>query len=524
MANREELLVIRAARSGQAAAQLALGKRYLFGGAGLPKSEATALYWLDRAAHQDQVEAWLLIGGHIPFEAASRLPQPEMLCVWYERAFDSGVLHAGLVLAKLVLAQRESTTSEPLRRKAWMALEAVAHAGMGEAQWLMAQLIGQTHNGEVRGRVANVPATHAFLSPILKLPSSGRAAQAVLEWTTRAAAGGVTSAQRALAESAWKAGEHQSFLQWALPLARAAVRRHASRAAPEPSAEGSGDEVVLMARCASALLARGDFDTAELERFLEIAAQGGDIPSCLTLGLWYARMDAQGVRVANVRGLANYKKALRWLTQAGEQGVAEAWYATSRIYLKPEFSQRNLSDAHHYARRAADAGHAAAQLELGMAAWRARRNDPHKDIEAAYWVGKAAAQEHPEAMRTLQKIIGPAVASKWAADALQRLSRDQAAAHPLLALRLELAIEFGLSRAEALLLNFSEADCSHCLLIDIRDVHPRSKRRLALIHTNEQRYALSRALRAFEGVDCSVHGAEGNYRQRLYRLRMVSEG
>ena len=90
MANREELVVIRAARAGQASAQLALGKRYLFGGAGLPKSETTAPYWLDRAAHQQQVEAWILIGSHIPFEAAARVPQPAMLCVWYERAFDSG--------------------------------------------------------------------------------------------------------------------------------------------------------------------------------------------------------------------------------------------------------------------------------------------------------------------------------------------------------------------------------------------------------------------------------------------------
>ena len=36
MANREELLIIRAARAGKAPAQLALGKRYLFGGGGFP--------------------------------------------------------------------------------------------------------------------------------------------------------------------------------------------------------------------------------------------------------------------------------------------------------------------------------------------------------------------------------------------------------------------------------------------------------------------------------------------------------
>lgn len=51
MANRDELMIIRSARVGQAAAQLALGKWHLFGG-GLPQSLATALYWLERAAEQ----------------------------------------------------------------------------------------------------------------------------------------------------------------------------------------------------------------------------------------------------------------------------------------------------------------------------------------------------------------------------------------------------------------------------------------------------------------------------------------
>lgn len=524
MANREELLVIRAARSGQASAQLALGKRYLFGGAGLPKSETTALYWLDRAAQQEEDEAWLLIGSHIPFEAACRSQQPAQLCVWYERAFDSGILQAGLVLAKLVLAQTENCTSAALRRKAWMALEAVAHAGIGEAQWLMAQLIGQSNACELRGELASGEAGHAFLSPILKLPSSGRAEQAVLDWTIRAADGGVTRAQLALAEHAWDAGNQEGFLQWGLPLARQAVARRNTRAPTnlvDDTEAAQNDDICLLARCAQTLLDRGDFDSAELESFLDAAAHGGDHASCLSLGLWYARMDRGGARMAGVRGLANYRKALRWLTFAGEQGLAAAWYATSRIYLKPEFSQRNLSDAQYYVQKAAEGGHAEAQLELGMAAWRARRNDPLNDIEAAYWLRKAAAQNHPDAIRSLQKIVDPPVPAVWASELREQLTRDQCNAFPLLVARLDLSIEFGLSRAEGLLLNLNTADSGHCLVIDIRDVHPRSKRRLVLVHTNEQRHLLNRIVRQFEDIDCSVQGPEGNYRQRLYRLRML---
>jgi TPR repeat protein len=57
MATRNELPIIRAARAGEAAGQLTLGKQYLFGGVGLQKNIATALYWLDRAAQQNEQEA-----------------------------------------------------------------------------------------------------------------------------------------------------------------------------------------------------------------------------------------------------------------------------------------------------------------------------------------------------------------------------------------------------------------------------------------------------------------------------------
>ena len=524
MANREELVVIRAARAGQASAQLALGKRYLFGGAGLPKSETTALYWLDRAAHQQQVEAWILIGSHIPFEAAAKVPQPALLCIWYERAFDSGVLQAGLVLAKLVLAQTENRTSEQLRRKAWMALESVAHAGIGEAQWLMAQLIGELNSlkaTKVSSAVRTPATAHAFSLPIMKLCSRDRADEAVLDWTTRAADGGVMRAQLALAEYAWQSGDHEEFLLRAIPLARQAVLNRLSRAPVEESDALRSEQTSLLARCASLLMAKENTDRTELEQFLEAAAIGGEKQSCLALGLWYARMDSLGNRLAGIGGLANYKKALRWLSVAAGHGVAEAWFAISRIYLKPEFSQRNVADAMGYVRKAADGGYAAAQLELGMTAWRGRRSDPRQDIEAVFWLRKAELQGNVEAATLIEKIADKPAQAIWALQTLQQLELNDGNTFPFLKARLDLAVEFGLSRAEALLLDIHGADCGHCLVIDIRLIHPRSRRRLIMIETNEQRHVLNRVVQLFDGVDCSMHGPEGNYRQRLYRLRML---
>jgi hypothetical protein len=58
-------------------------------------------------------------------------------------------------------------------------------------------------------------------------------------------------------------------------------------------------------------------------------------------------------------------------------------------------------------------------------------------------------------------------------------------------------------------------------VIDIRASYGRSKRRLVLVETGEERQALDRIVRVFDSLDCGPNGPEGNYRQRLYRLRTV---
>jgi len=194
-------------------------------------------------------------------------------------------------------------------------------------------------------------------------------------------------------------------------------------------------------------------------------------------------------------------------------------YALSRIYLKPEFSQRNLADAQYYLEHAAEMGHVLAQLECGSGAWRNRRDDPANDVRAAYWLQKASAQGSDDARQLLAKITDRSRPAAWALEARQYMTREFLLAYPFLAARLELATQFGLTRPEALLIDLKQADCGHCLVVDIRDYYARSKRRLILIATGDERQALNRIGRLFEDVDCSLSGPEGNYRQRLYRLK-----
>lgn len=423
MANREELLIIRAARAGTAAAQLALGKRYLFGGSGLPQSHATALHWLEKAAENNQPDAWMLIGAHVPFEVAGKTDNPLRVAFWYERAFDGGIPKAGLVLAQLVLCSWNQA-DHSLRNKALRALQAAAEAGLSDAQWLLARQLGV------------YPAVSVMPAHVRPLPV-GEQVSVAFEWATRAAKGGVTEAQRALAEYAWAANDHLKFLFWALPLAQDIDRRYA--ADPGRKTDCSESDFDLLGRCAQALLAMSDPNSRLIEKYLRTAAEGGHSSAQLSYGLWIARMDKTGKRIPAIPGVAHYKKAIRWLSLAGEQGEANAWYAMSRIFLKPEFSRRCVTEARRYLELAANGGHVRAQVELGTVAWRNRRIDPRSDIKAVYWLLKAAGQGDIEAKQLLNRIVPPIRKAEWANAAKASFTREMGSQYPFLAARIELA-------------------------------------------------------------------------------------
>ena len=570
MANREELAIIRNARAGHVAAQLELGKLYLFGSAGLPQSLPTALHWLERAARQACSPAWQLIGDHIPLEIAQR--NPAALAPWYERAYDDGSVHAGLVFAQLVLgAAAPGAAPHP---KAVRALEDAARAGFPHAQWLLAQQ-------DKRPAPARAPTTAsdaaapARTAPVAAQPPTRPAPQG---WLRRAADNGVAEAQFDVLEQAWDGRQWHDYLARALPLARSLVRERGEQGEMRRFAP---DEIALLSRCARLLdsalgVMEGEqgahaaggvaLEPGEPAGLWELAAAEHDRHAQLAMGLRCARMRIDGRRVAQGAKpgaadaadgsahvadahvanahvahahvanahvanahvahahVANFKKAIRWLTLAGEQGLAEAWYALSRIYIKPEFSQRNVADAQRFLERAAEMGYRDAQLECGHNAWRARRENENNDVRAVYWLQKAAAQGAREAVELLRKIAPRPVTAPYTETGRLAGHAGLPGSHPLLGARLELAALFNLTRAEALLLDVATADQGHCLVIDIRASYGRSKRRLVMVETAAERQALDRIVQLFEQVDCGPAGPEGNYRQRLYRLRTLIGG
>ncbi|WP_338769651.1 hypothetical protein [Massilia sp. METH4] len=440
-----------------------LGKLYISGGAGLPCSPPTALHWLSRAAAAGIEEAWLLIGRDIPWHYATH--HRATLLDWYARASDAGVVPAALTLARLLL-QEPAIRQPGLCRRARRALDAAARAGCAEAGTLLARL------------------RPAVPEPALPIQTSHQA-------------------PRPLAEP-------PISLDAALPQARALL----AQASADPAAwAGSAAQARLLARCAELLA--GEEGGDEAQRMRELAAAAGDRHAQLALGLQLARIDADGMRLPHGCP-ASFKRAVRWLTLAGEQGMAEAWFALSRIYVKAEFSQRSVSEAQACLERAAALGHAGAQLECGAQAWRMRRSCDRNDVKAVYWLQKAAAQGCEQAAAMLARIAPAPDRNNWAVSLLPLLTRELASNQPLLAARIELAALFGLTRAEALLLDVRAADEGHCLAVDVRASYGRGRRRLVMVETARHRQALDRIARHFEYVDANL---EGNYRQRLYRFK-----
>lgn len=215
MATRDLLPLIRAARAGDSAAQVALGRHYLFGGSGLPKNIASALHWLDRAARQENADAWLLIGEHIPYDLARQAADMSALLSWYDRAFESGVQYAGLTLARLVL-------DSPQLHSAWHAralrvLRTLAQTGSADAQWLLMQHAPDAVPANMHS-VSKAGGTSAGAGPRSRSLTP-------LEWMASAADASIPAARRALAEQAWAVADYAAFLRWSLPLAREVMQR-----------------------------------------------------------------------------------------------------------------------------------------------------------------------------------------------------------------------------------------------------------------------------------------------------------
>ena len=228
---------------------------------------------------------------------------------------------------------------------------------------------------------------------------------------------------------------------------------------------------------------------------------------------------------------ASLKKAAHWLELAAKDGDRDAWYALGEIYRRPQFSGYNANESDRCFDRAADLGHAQAQLRKGANLWRKREKIEEKvrGLQASYWVWQANQQGVPEAQELLCKILESYPNPKKNEWHELALCAEQALNHHaehkldldwvLLCHRLIIANQFDFSKAELLLSEVGQLQHEHCVAVDIRWELPKILPRLIQIESIQQRRALLAAGKAFVGAEQDI---EGNLRQRRYRFDRVT--
>ncbi|QWE16772.1 tetratricopeptide repeat protein [Polynucleobacter sp. AP-Nino-20-G2] len=259
------------------------------------------------------------------------------------------------------------------------------------------------------------------------------------------------------------------------------------------------------------------------------AAELGLTIAKLTLGLRLAQFDR--VTSQSIKSNASLKKAAYWLELAAKDGDRDAWFALGEIYRRPQFSGYNATESDRCFDRAADLGHAQAQLRKGANLWRKREKIEEKvrGLQASYWVWQAHQQGVPEAKELLGKILESIDDPKkndwhelatYAEKALDHHAEYKLDAEwILLCHRIIIANQFNLSKAELLLCEVGQLQHEHCVVVDIRWELPKILPRLIQIDTIQQRRSLLAAGKAFAGADLDQ---EGNLRQRRYRFDRVT--
>lgn len=452
MATRLAQRLMKGARTGDAQAQLSLGKIYLSGGEGLAANHNAALHWFVHAAREGLAEADMLIAECVALDCAGTEIQVHLEAC--QRAAAQGHAAGHCALGDIYAAR---SGSAPDLDKAEAAYRAAARAGHHAAARKLGLLLAQHPR-----------------------PEASRTSDEAAHWLQLAASAGDRSAAQGLGKLLWHNGDYKAA-RWLEP--------EAQRGDPE-----------AMYRLGEILCRQSDAERAQRGAYwLERAARKGHAQA-----LWrFGRLHIREFSDARTGLPHSPLQASRLLERAAAQGVSQAFWDLARIYEIPRFSRRDLGKARQYLEQAARAGITEAELELGKRLSR-YKNDRGAWIAAGHWLSRAREKGSSEAGALLARIADRAFAWPQATvlqqeEALNAIRERQ----PIVAARLELAARFGLSAREMLFINPLDIDRAWGIEVDLFRYFKRMPWRLVMIESEQQRLALRRACEAFLAVDDS---------------------
>ncbi len=470
MASREFLKILSSARLGDVSAQQKLASAYLTGAFKTPIQPANALIWLEKSY-------FTVLNQELAEESAA----------------NTEISH---VLAQVATINLAETFNSPAFEFGWNSFWNLAEAqnqseSHFSAKWQLVHLLINPANQEIQTQLMDWLKKKASSSPLEKIASLDLA-------------GIQKIAKQYLQELA------ESNSTFATNAKELLIKLQ-----PKNEALSSLWKVWLDEKNEDALIQ---------------AAELGLTIAKLTLGLRLAQLDGKIDSEEN-KSNASLKKAAYWLELAAKDGDRDAWYALGEIHRRPQFSGYNATESDRCFDRAADLGHAQAQLRKGANLWRKREKSDEKvrGLQASYWIWQAQQQGVPEAKELLGKILESCPnpkANEWFE--LARCAEEAINHHAehkldddwlLLCHRIIIANQFNFSKAELLLCEVGQLQHEHCVVVDIRWELPKILPRLIQIETIQQRRALLAAGKAFAGSEMDI---EGNLRQRRYRFDRVT--
>jgi TPR repeat protein len=397
---RQDIQLLVSARQGDTAARCEVGRRYLLGVDGFPHHVPSGIEHLTHASVIALPQAARIVAEHLSLQVLLELRLEQSL----ERAAAAGSTVAQLKLAvvRQVMQQRPTDALRCLR--------SAADAGSDAAR-LALLAIGQAHADD---------AQLELLRALSSVPGIDAAAIAFV------------AAQRA--GEAGDAGLLSQSLRSAAALARE----------PNPALDELIADAVRLAEAADQPL-RG-IDAADLRRALEARANQGDHEAAFAFGRGLCGIENIALPDLFFAEHQNIRKGAAYLLRAADAGCDAAWLHLYRLHADHRLSVANPQMARFFLEKAATRGQAEAQRKLG--ALLLRESSTLADTEQAiHWLHLAAGRGDAHADELLQSLVLPVSGDDdSAAGALAQLRGD----HPWLAVRLELARHFGLTKLEAL--------------------------------------------------------------------------
>lgn len=185
---------------------------------------------------------------------------------------------------------------------------------------------------------------------------------------------------------------------------------------------------------------------AIIEAALDLCAQRGDRDAAYALGRALCGIDCGAIAAREIAPDGNLRKGVALLLRAADAGCEPAWLHLYRMHGDSRVSVANPQMARFCLEKAARSGQPEAQRKLGALLLRAA--DRLADSEAAIgWLHAAAAQGDAHADTLLRSLVLPLSGDDaQAAAAIEQVRQED----PWLALRLQLARHFGLTKLEAL--------------------------------------------------------------------------